>query len=112
MGGFTPAITDDLISGHVAWVLVGFALLASFVCGAAATGALVVRACCLQLHAQFSHPLVLEAVLLLVFGLLGANLGLFDDRFIPSTHRLLCFIMGLQNAIVGEISKTEIRTTP
>jgi uncharacterized membrane protein YoaK (UPF0700 family) len=46
-----------------------------------------------------------------VFGLLGANLELFVDVFLPSTVLLLCFIMGLQNAIVTKISQAEIRTT-
>ena len=54
---------------------------------------------------------LVEAALLLIFGLLGANLELFVDVFVPSTVLLLCFIMGLQNAIVTKISQAEIRTT-
>lgn len=49
--------------------------------------------------------------MLLLFGLLGANLELLGEWFVPSTVLLPCFIMGLQNAIVSKISKTEIRTT-
>jgi uncharacterized membrane protein YoaK (UPF0700 family) len=110
MTGLVSAIADDLDSGHFDWALAGTALLISFVWGAATTAVLVDRARRLRLHAEFAHPLVLEAALLLVFGLLGANLELFGDWFIPAALLLLCFIMGLQNAVVREISKTEIRT--
>ena len=33
------------------------------------------------------------------------------ELFVPTTVLVLCFIMGLQNAIVTKISKAEIRTT-
>ncbi|CAN7755432.1 MULTISPECIES: YoaK family protein [unclassified Variovorax] len=109
--GIVSAIAGDLISGHVAWALAGVALLISFICGVATTAALVTRARRRRLQGEFAHPLVLEAVLLLLFGLLGANLELLGEWFVPSTVLLLCFIMGRQNAIVSKISKTEIRTT-
>ena len=54
---------------------------------------------------------MLEAVLLLVFGLMGANLHLWTELLVPGTVLLLCFIMGLQNAVVTKISNAEIRTT-
>jgi uncharacterized membrane protein YoaK (UPF0700 family) len=54
---------------------------------------------------------MLEALLLLCFGLLGANLEQHRWLFVPATVALLCFAMGLQNAMITEISKAEIRTT-
>lgn len=54
---------------------------------------------------------MLEAVLLLLFGLLGANLNALVEVFLPATVLVLSFIMGLHNAIVTKISKAEIRTT-
>ncbi|MEY4427343.1 MAG: hypothetical protein RLZZ182_32, partial [Pseudomonadota bacterium] len=33
------------------------------------------------------------------------------DVFVPSTVLLLCFLMGLQNAMITKVSKAEIRTT-
>ena len=56
-------------------------------------------------------PLLLEAALLLFFGLLGANLEQDRILFVPATVALLCFVMGLQNAMITKISKAEIRTT-
>ncbi|CAN7737206.1 MULTISPECIES: hypothetical protein [unclassified Variovorax] len=58
-------------------------MLISFICGAATTGALVTRAHRRRLHGEFAHSLVLEAVLLLLFDLLGANLELLGEWFVP-----------------------------
>jgi len=85
--------------------------LLAFMAGAATTALLINWARRRQMHGEFALSLMLEALLLLVFGLLGANLELFVDVFVPSTVLLLCFIMGLQNAIVTKISQAEIRTT-
>jgi uncharacterized membrane protein YoaK (UPF0700 family) len=111
MTGILSAIADDLILGHTVLVLAGVASLASFLGGAATTAVLINWARRRQMHGEFALSLMLEAVLLLIFGLLGANLQLFSELFVPSTVLLLCFIMGLQNAIVTKISKAEIRTT-
>ncbi len=48
---------------------------------------------------------------MLVFGLFGAAINLSSGLFIPLTVLLLCFIMGLQNALITKISNAEIRTT-
>jgi uncharacterized membrane protein YoaK (UPF0700 family) len=55
--------------------------------------------------------LLIEAVLLLCFGLLGSHLAQWDALFAPATVVLLCFIMGLQNAMITKLSGAEIRTT-
>ncbi|MCY1550533.1 hypothetical protein D9M68_867960 [compost metagenome] len=80
-------------------------------CGAAATGALIARARRLHLHWELAHPLFLEAVLLFVFGLLGFSRDWMAEWFVPSATLLLCVGMGLQNAIVRQALKAEIRTT-
>lgn len=54
---------------------------------------------------------MVEAALLLCFGLLGSHLALWETLFVPATVMLLCFIMGLQNAMITKISGAEIRTT-
>lgn len=63
------------------------------------------------MHGEFALPLMLEALLLLCFGLLGAKLSQIDGLFVSVTVMLLGFIMGLQNAVITKISKAEIRTT-
>jgi uncharacterized membrane protein YoaK (UPF0700 family) len=64
-----------------------------------------------QLRSAYGLPLLLEALALLVFGLFGAAIGLVTHVFVPLTVVLLCFIMGLQNAVITKISKATIRTT-
>ena len=49
--------------------------------------------------------------LLLVFGLVGTGINFFAPLFAPLTVLVLCFIMGLQNAVITKISHAEIRTT-
>jgi uncharacterized membrane protein YoaK (UPF0700 family) len=63
------------------------------------------------LHGEFALSLMLEAALLLVFGLLGANLRLLAGLLVPAAGLLLCFVMGLQNAVITKVSRAEIRTT-
>jgi uncharacterized membrane protein YoaK (UPF0700 family) len=58
------------------------------------------------LRSQYASALMLEAMLLLAFGALGAQ------RFsVSATVLLLCYLMGLQNAIITKVSAAEIRTT-
>lgn len=111
MTGIVSAIADDLVLGQILLAMAGVSSLLAFIFGAASTALLVNWARRRRLHGEFALPLALEAVLLLVFGLLGANLELLVDVFVPSTVLLLCFVMGLQNAIVTKISQAEIRTT-
>ena len=111
MTGVVSAIADDLVLGQAALAMAGVSALLAFLAGAATTTVLINWARRRQMHGEFALSLMLEALLLLVFGLLGANLELFVDVFVPSTVLLLCFIMGLQNAIVTKISHAEIRTT-
>jgi uncharacterized membrane protein YoaK (UPF0700 family) len=111
MTGIVSSIADDLVLGQAVLAMAGVSSLLAFVGGAATTAVLINWARRRRMHGEFALSLMLEAVLLLVFGLLGANLELFVDVFVPSTVLLLCFIMGLQNAIVTKISQAEIRTT-
>jgi uncharacterized membrane protein YoaK (UPF0700 family) len=111
MTGIVSGIADDLVLGQLMVAMAGVSSLLAFVTGAAITAVLINWARRRQMNGEFALPLMLEAALLLVFGLLGANLELIVDVFVPSTVLLLCFIMGLQNAVVTKVSQAEIRTT-
>lgn len=111
MTGIVSAMADDLATGSLALALAGLALLLAFIGGAATTAILINWARRRQMHSKYALALLLEAGLLLVFGLVGANLAAFGWLLVPATVFLLCFIMGLQNAIVTKISQAEIRTT-
>lgn len=111
MTGIVSAIADDLVVGSVGLALAGLVSLLSFIAGAATTALLINWARRRQLQSKFALALMLEALLLLLFGLVGANLNSSVHLLVPTAVLLLCFIMGLQNAIVTKISQAEIRTT-
>ena len=111
MTGIVSAVADDLALGSIGLAIAGLILLAAFTAGAATTAVLINWARRRQMRSKFALALLLEAALLLVFGLVGANLAAFAYLLVPATVFLLCFIMGLQNAIVTKISQAEIRTT-
>jgi uncharacterized membrane protein YoaK (UPF0700 family) len=111
MTGIVSSVADQLILGRHELVLAGVGALLSFVAGAASSAILINWARRRHLHSEFALSLLLEALLLLAFGMLGAHLTQPTGLFIPATVMLLCYIMGLQNAIITKISRAEIRTT-
>jgi uncharacterized membrane protein YoaK (UPF0700 family) len=111
MTGIVSLMADSLATGSYGPALAGFGALLSFVFGAMTSAVLVNYARRRQLTSEYAIPLLLEAALLLCFGLAGATLQRFEGLFVPATVMLLCFIMGLQNAVISKISRSEIRTT-
>jgi uncharacterized membrane protein YoaK (UPF0700 family) len=111
MTGIISSIGDHVALSNVIPVLGGLSLLAAFVGGAIMTALLVNWGRRHKIHSEIALPLLLEAMVLLLFGLLGAYLHLYKPLTIPMIALLLCFVMGLQNAIMTNISRAEIRTT-
>jgi len=111
MTGIVSAMADDVALGNVALVLAGLISLLAFIAGAAASAMLINWGRRRRAQSEYAMPLMVEAVLLLGFGLLGSNLEQHRLLFVPATIVLLCFVMGLQNAIITKISRAEIRTT-
>ena len=111
MTGIVSSMADNIALGEPGLVLTGLGAVLSFLFGAATCAVLVNHARRRQMHSEYALPLLFEAFLLLCFGLLGARLSQIDGLFVPATVMLLCFIMGLQNAVITKISKAEIRTT-
>jgi len=111
MTGMVSSMADYFVLGDIGLAAAAFGGVFSFLIGAATTAVLVNYARRRHLRSQFSMPLLLEATLLLVFGVIGGRLAEVQGLFVPATVMLLCFIMGLQNALVSKISNSEIRTT-
>ena len=111
MSGVVSAIADQLALGDIQLVLAGIGSLGSFIIGAGCSAVLVNWVRRRGLHSQYVLPSLVEAALLLTFGLLGSHLALWEAFFVPVTVILLCFIMGLQNATITKLSGAEIRTT-
>jgi len=111
MSGIIAGIGSDLALSNIISVLGGIFLLLAFLGGAATTAIVVSWGRRKKIHSQFALPLLIEAVLLLIFGLAGVNLNLYLPLTVPAIAMLLCFVMGLQNAILTKASHAEIRTT-
>ena len=111
MTGIVSGMADDLALGNVTVALAALGAWLAFVSGAAVTAIMVNWGRRRRLHSQFAMSLLLEAVLLLVFGLTGNYLAAMPNVLGPVTILLLCFVMGLQNAIITKLSGAAIRTT-
>lgn len=111
MSGIVASMADFIVLGDAALALSGLGALLSFMAGAATTAVMVNWARRKNLHAVFALPLALEAVLLLLFGMMGSNLNHQVFAFVSLTVMLLCFLMGLQNALITKVSNARIRTT-
>ena len=111
MTGFASMISDMLVLGSFTVAIGATGALLAFVAGAACTAVLVNWARQNHLRSEYALPLLLEAGLLLVFGLLGATLNRQTPFAVPLTVLVLAFTMGLQNAVMSKISASQIRTT-
>jgi uncharacterized membrane protein YoaK (UPF0700 family) len=111
MSGIVSSVADNLVLGKIVLALAGLFSLLAFISGAMTTAWMVNWGLRRKLQSAYGRPLLLEAALLLLFGLFGTGINFFASLFVPLTVLVLCFIMGLQNAVITKISNAEIRTT-
>lgn len=111
MSGVVSSMADNLALGDIALWLSGLGAVLAFLTGAACAAILVNWGRRNGLRSEYVSPLLLEAALLISFCFLGRSLEHPIKLFISILTLLLCFTMGLQNAIITKISQAEIRTT-
>jgi uncharacterized membrane protein YoaK (UPF0700 family) len=111
MTGVVSLMAEHIAVGAFELALAGAGALFSFVAGAACCAVTVNFARRRRMQSQYALPLLFEAVLLLAFGVLGSRMAAIEGLFVPLTVMLLCFMMGLQNAVITKLSRAEIRTT-
>ena len=113
--GMMSAIAAHLVLGQPQVVVTGLVGVLAFLCGAiccAICYAMLVNfARRHPLAPEYALPLLLESLLILCFGLLGARLARIEGLLVPVTVVLLCFIMGLQTAVATKLSNAVIRIT-
>lgn len=110
MTGIASSIADFIALNKIEYAMLALLFLISFISGATTSSIIINIARVREPTSEFALALMLESFLLLLFGLSMAN----DTQLILSvnlTISLLCFIMGLQNAIITKISGARIRTT-
>ena len=110
MSGIFSAMADNVALGAFELVGAGLAAFIPFVAGAATSAFLIKWG---RRHAagiQYAIPIMLEALLLCLLGLVGALVHPISSLLLSAVPPL-CFIMGLQNATVTKLSGARIRTT-
>jgi uncharacterized membrane protein YoaK (UPF0700 family) len=108
MSGLVSAMGYNLALGRLPLVFAGLAGVMSFFAGAVVSALLNLWARARALESEYALPLIAEALLLILFGAVGHE---FTGGRALGTVMLLCFTMGLQNAIITNLSGSVIRTT-
>jgi uncharacterized membrane protein YoaK (UPF0700 family) len=111
MSGTVSRAADMFALGQTKGALAAASCILFFALGAATTSLLVSLGRRHRFRSHYAFALALEGVLLLVFGMMGPHLAHIHRFMLPATVILLCFTMGMQNAIVTTISNAEVRTT-
>lgn len=109
MTGLTAMLADQLVFGNY-WLafLAGLAIV-SFVCGAICCSIVFNFARRRRMKSRFAIVLVLEALAILLVGLLAEEFA--DRQIVWPIIAVLGWTMGLQNAIITKITNAQIRTT-
>lgn len=109
MTGLAATVADQIVLGGARIVALGATAIVSFVLGAASCAIVFNWFRRRQLRSRYASVLAIEAVLVLVFGALADQLHWAGREWVIVP--VLCFTMGLQNAIITKISAAQIRTT-
>lgn len=110
MTGIISLAADSAALGDYFSALLLIGYIACFVVGAIFTTAITLSAKRYHLHSQYALPLAAEAAILLGFALSWQNASPSTDA-IPLFIAIICFVMGLQNALITKVSSAIIRTT-
>lgn len=111
MTGVVSSLADDTALGDVATALSFLVMMICFVAGAALSTVLVAYGKRHRMRSRYALSLLVEAVFLLAFGYLGSRLEGQVHLDLPEATALLCFIMGMHNAVTTNISGAAVRTT-
>jgi uncharacterized membrane protein YoaK (UPF0700 family) len=110
--GTVSKMADEVALGHhVVLALGALGIVGCFMLGAFFASLLISFGRRQRFKSYYALNLMIEAVLLLVFGLMGSRLAEVHRFFLPVTVILLAFIMGMHNSVVTTISNAEVRTT-
>lgn len=111
MSGIVSGMADSLIIGQMDVALLGAGSFFAFVCGAATSAFAVNWARRRELRSVYALPLAWEGILLLLFSIISWQAQQSATHFTFQVILLLCYVMGLQNAVITKLSGARIRTT-
>jgi uncharacterized membrane protein YoaK (UPF0700 family) len=111
MTGIVSMTANNLIFGEIGFATLGLCALSSFILGAICATMLMQWGHQHRLESEYALPFILESALLAILSLIGSIWRNDGWWFLLSMIIAFCFIMGLQNATITKMSKSEIRTT-
>jgi uncharacterized membrane protein YoaK (UPF0700 family) len=111
VSGTMSRLADELVMGRVRLAWAALEIVVFFILGSFTAGTLNNFGKRMKFRSHYAITLMIEAILMLIFGLMGFSLAHKREFFQPMTVILLTFIMGMHNAVVTSISNAEVRTT-
>ncbi|HJU84499.1 MAG TPA: YoaK family protein, partial [Holophagaceae bacterium] len=113
MTGVASQMADATAIGDYAVMLTALGMMICFMGGAFTSTVLVSLGKRRRMPGRYALSLLVESGLLLAFGYLGARLQAHEvlDLELTGAVALLCFIMGMHNAVTTNISGAQVRTT-
>lgn len=111
MTGIVSGLADDLVLKRYEAAVAASCAVIAFLLGAMTTAIAVNWGRRHALRSRFAVPLLIEAALLVGIAFLGGMLTNHAELVMPATVLALCYMMGLQNAVITKVSGAVIRTT-
>jgi uncharacterized membrane protein YoaK (UPF0700 family) len=111
MTGIVSNMADHLSDWDIQLALSCLAALLAFIVGATVASVFIHRGRMRGSEREYSAPLMLEGCLLLIFAALTQWHPAATWWYVPVAVCLLCFVMGMQNAIITIMTQSELRTT-
>lgn len=111
VSGSVSRAADEFALGDSPAAFTALAIVGCFGLGAFVAGLLMSFAKRRRFRSQYALSLMLEAVLMMIFGFSGYRLHEQQHFYLPLTVILLSFMMGMHNSVVTTISNAEVRTT-
>ena len=118
VAGYTSHITghlsnaaDEFALGRWQTGLLALAGVLAYLTGATHSGWIILWAKRFRFHSSYALSMWMEALYLLLFGLLGVALSHIGSAMVPPTVLFLSFIMGMHNTVMTVLSGGAIRST-
>lgn len=111
VSGMLARASDKTYTGDWMAVLGALSGVVCFILGSAHSNWTILWAKRQRFKSSYGLSMWLEALYMLLFGLMGVALSKFGQSFVPITFLNLCFIMGMHNTVMTVLSKGSIRTT-
>ena len=118
MAGYTSHITghlsnaaDEFALGRWQTGLLALSGVLAYLTGATHSGWIILWAKRFRFHSSYALSMWMEALYLLLFGLLGVALSHIGSAMVPPTVLFLSFIMGMHNTVMTVLSGGAIRST-